>query len=254
MPDKKKNEDSLLSALRAIATNKNPEPAEPEESAPEIPEAVEEDPEAPSVPPEDVMSAQSSIIINAPQYAASVRTDETPWALQQFFDGEIDLDSELSRRFPDMAVMATFKTRDTGKNSPHVIATTSTSDSSAQAVFDLDTETGALVMSFTLGSMLTLRFNLHEISQENRDRWLELMRRHDGGLAFLWGPERWEEDYIISVVHKYYTNLYAFSPANFEAGIRMTTEVIEKLLDWLAEVWGELRPPGDDEPPQLLTW
>ncbi|MCA9914417.1 MAG: hypothetical protein KC496_13775, partial [Anaerolineae bacterium] len=34
------------------------------------------------------------------------RPEKTPWTLQQFFDGEIDLDVELAKRFPSMPIMS----------------------------------------------------------------------------------------------------------------------------------------------------
>ena len=60
------------------------------------------------------------------------------------------------------------------------------------------------------------------------------MQRREGGLAFLWGASRWAEDYVICITRPYFTNLYAFSPANFEAAVRLTQPVLKKLLDWLA--------------------
>ncbi len=284
MAENKQTDDSLLSALRAIA--KKRQPAEKQTSKP-VPQAAPQTapqtapppddptpitPDAPSaalestdttpdimaevLPPEDMMSAQS-IIIDASQYVTSVhaiRTDETPWVLQQFFDDEIDLEEELTKRFPEMAVMSTFKSRHLGKNKHRTVATVSTSDGAAQAVFDLDKDTGKLILSFTLGAMLTLRFSLHDLSAESRERWLALMRRDDGGLAFLWGTARWENDYLIAVSGRHYTSLYAFSPNNFEAGIRITTQIKTQLVDWLEDTWGRLPPDTEDAPPPLLTW
>jgi len=108
-------------------------------------------------------------------------------------------------------------------------------------------------ISFTFGSMITLRFGLSELSDTDRKRWLELMRRQQGGLAFLWGPRRWTSDYLICITRKYHSNLYAFSPNNFESAVRMTSDVTTKLLDWLDEFWQDDAPPNE-EPPQLLTW
>lgn len=180
--------------------------------------------------------------------------DETPWTLQQFFDGEIDLDKELSNRFPTIPPMTSVKLRTLGSHSGRKVATLATQDGSATVIFDADISTKVVQISFTYGSMLTLRFSLRNLNSSDRSRWLELMRREQGGLAFLWGPSRWNEDYIICVSRKYSTNIYAFSPRNFEAAIRMTASVTEELLNWLEEIWNAEPEPEDDEDSPLLTW
>jgi hypothetical protein len=101
--------------------------------------------------------------------------------------------------------------------------------------------------------MLTLRFRQDDVSDVDRTRWLELMRREQGGLAFLWGPVRWEKDYIICVVRRYFTNLYAFSPHGFEAGVRMTPDVTRQLLNWLEKLWN-ITPPASTADGKILTW
>lgn len=193
---------------------------------------------------------QDSVIIESKSKSGKV---DVPVILQQFFDGDIDLDLELAGRFETMPVMSIFKSRTMGKNKRRGVATISTPDGSAQLIVDADRKTQMIQLSFTLGDMLTLRFTMDELGQMDKERWLELMRREQGGLAFLWGAARWEKDYLITVVRRYYTNLYAFSPTNFQAGIRLTPEVTENLLAWLEEFWqhDELE---DDQPPQLLTW
>ncbi len=178
---------------------------------------------------------------------------DVPVVLQQFFDGDIDLDMELAGRFESMPVMSIFKARTMGKNKRRGVATISTPDGAAQLIVDADRKTRVIHLSFTLGAMLTLRFTVDELGQMDKQRWLELMRRDQGGLAFLWGPSRWEKDYLISVVRRYYTNLYAFSPTNFQAGVRLTPDVTENLLKWLEEFW-QYDEREDDQPPQLLTW
>lgn len=200
-------------------------------------------PKADERPPEDIIQEAST----------NTAPVDAPWALQQHFDGEINLEAELARRFPEMAVMPHIKIRPLGEGQRREVATMTTADNAAHAVIDADLLTGNLILSFTLSSMLTLRFSLHDISPRMRQRWLDLMRRPEGGVAFLWGPARWESDYLACVVHKYYTNLYCFSPNNFEAGIRMTNIVTEKLVDWLVQVWSS-GDDNDDTPPTLLTW
>jgi hypothetical protein len=177
--------------------------------------------------------------------------DETPWTLQQFFDGEIDLDKELSKRFPTIPPMTTIKFRTLGSRSGRKVAT---QDGNASLIIDADVDTKVVQMSFSYGSMLTLRFSLNSLNDSDRSRWLELMRREQGGLAFLWGPSRWNEDYLICIARKYSTNIYAFSPRNFESAIRMTASVTTELLNWLEEVWTTVPEPEDDDDSPLLTW
>ncbi|MFW5709134.1 MAG: hypothetical protein ACOCX5_02820 [Chloroflexota bacterium] len=177
---------------------------------------------------------------------------EPPWVLQQFFKGEIDLDMELSNRSSNMPVMATIKFRGLGTRTGRGVATLTTQDGAAQVIFDADRQTGVVQVSFTFGSMLTLRFKLHNLV--DRRRWLELMRREAGGLAFLWGPDRWEQDYAICISRRYFTNFYTFSPHGFEAATRLTPEVTGKLLDWLESFWQEDEEKPDQDSPPMLTW
>lgn len=180
-------------------------------------------------------------------------TPETPWTLQQFFDGEIDLEAELAARTASLPIMSRIKTRNLGENSGRGVATISTQDGSAQAILDVDKESHVMRFSITVGTLLTLRFALDDLGRDNRKRWLELMRREAGGLAFLWGPERWGKDYVICVRRRYFTNFYAFSTNNFEAAIRMTPEVTVELLDWLEKFWPDTQEDVDDSQ-DLLTW
>lgn len=182
-------------------------------------------------------------------------TVDPPWTLQQFFDGEIDLDQELSTRHKQMPVMSTIKFRGLGTRSGRGVATLSTQDNSAQIVFDADRQSKQVQISFTFGAMLTLRFHLRDLSDTDRQRWLQLMHRAEG-LSFLWGPSRWESDYVICITRKYFTNFYAFSPNHFESAASLTPEVTRKMLDWLGDFWKVDEPQSsspDDEDP-LLTW
>lgn len=179
---------------------------------------------------------------------------DPPWTLQQFFDGEIDLDVELSSRFPSVPAMTAIKFRSLGKQTGREVATIATPDGSAHVIFDADKHTKVVQMSFTVSSMLTLRFTMRELSDMDRQRWLDLMRRQKGGLAFLWGASRWEEDYMICISRRYFTNLYAFSANGYEAAIRLTPEVTTKLLDWLEKLWEVDNNNEDDAASTLLTW
>jgi|GEM_PF-688569 len=181
--------------------------------------------------------------------------DKTPWTLQQFFDGEIDLEQELLKRFPTVPAMTAIKFRTLGMNSGRKVATLTAQDGSSSIIIDADVETKVVQVSFTLGSMMTLRYQLNDIPANNRERWLELMRRDKGGLAFLWNEQRWREDYLICISREYSTNIFAFSPRNFESAVRISKNVTAQLLDWLEEVWNTEPEPdsGDDDAP-LLTW
>ncbi len=189
---------------------------------------------------------------------STLLTVDPPWTLQQFFDGEIDLDQELSARHKQMPVMSTIKFRGLGTRSSRGVATLTTQDGSAQIVIDADKQTKQVQISFTLGAMLTMRFNLRDLSDADRQHWLGLMQRDGGGLAFLWGAMRWESDYVICIKRKYYTNFFAFSPNNFEAVASFTPDVTAKLLGWLDGFWKVETPQvasGDDEDEDpLLTW
>lgn len=210
--------------------------------APEVVESI-------IIKPDLKVSAQS--VDNDDKLLASA-THNPPWTLQQFFNGEIDLNVELGRRFTMMPMMSIIKTRALGTNTGRKVAELTSQDGAASMIIDADTLSKVIQLSFTFGSMLTLKFIMNDLGNMDRDRWVELMRREAGGLAFLWGTKRWASDYLICITRKHFTNLYAFSPNNFEAGIRLTPTVTTDLLDWLEQVWDE--PEPDNEPPQLLTW
>lgn len=195
---------------------------------------------------------QETVISPTPE-AISPSVDP-PWTLQQFFNGEINLDVELANRFRNMPVMSTINFRALGNRTGRGVATIAAQDGAAQVIFDADRTTRVVHLSFTFGSMLTLHFRLQHLNDVDRARWVALMRRETGGLAFLWGPSRWENDYVICVSRKYFTNLFAFSPNNFEAAVRMTPEVTRKLIDWLDDFWKQDEDPPEDDSPQLLTW
>lgn len=226
----------------------NPQKHDGEVDNHNLPEVIEPDFDNPDL----ALSPVDSIILEI-QNQTPVQVEDIPWTLQQFFNGEIDLETELATRFDGMPLMSQIKFRSLGSQTGRGVATISAPDGSAQVVFDADKNNKVVHMSFTLGSMLTLRFSLTDLSNDARQRWLDLMKRDEGGLTFLWGPARWEKDYLICVTRKYFTNLYAFSPHNFNAAIRMTPEVTRKLLDWMNEYWqgdGE----DEDDTPHLLTW
>lgn len=178
-----------------------------------------------------------------------------PWTLEQFFKGKIDLDKELVMRFPNMPLMSVISFRNLGSNTHRGVATLSTADGGATLVVDATaTGTRTVLFSFTYGSMLTMRFKLDSLSELDRSRWLDLMRRKQSGLTFLWGQARWENDYIICVSRKHYTSLLAFSKNEFEAAVRLTPNAMKQLVDWIEGFWKSAPVPPEEEPPKLLTW
>ncbi|MGB7338478.1 MAG: hypothetical protein WBC91_06260, partial [Phototrophicaceae bacterium] len=192
-----------------------------------------------------------------PQLDDTALTDsreQTPWTLQQFFDGEIDLEQELIKRHPTVPAMTTVKFRTLGMNSGRKVATLSAQDGSSQIIIDADVATKVVQISFTYGSMMTLRYVLNDLPASNRERWLELMRRDKGGLAFLWNEDRWRDDYLVCISREYSTNIFAFSPRNFESAVRLTKTVTQELLDWLEDIWTSEPEPEDDDESPLLTW
>jgi hypothetical protein len=176
---------------------------------------------------------------------------DAPWILQQFFNGEIDLDAELSKRFPVMPVLSSAHFRAT--QTKWGIAALTTQDSAASLHVDVNSESHVIEFTFAFRSMLALRFQLQELSDMDRSRWLESMRREQGGLSFLWGKGRWENNYIICAVHRYFTNIYAFSPQHFEAAARLTPEVSQVFLNWLDDMW-KPAPSLDDSQKLITTW
>ncbi|RMG84491.1 MAG: hypothetical protein D6712_11200 [Chloroflexi bacterium] len=199
----------------------------------------------------EVASVQGALVPGEDAKSTPVATP--PWTLQQFFNGEIDLDAELSKRFPTLPVMSDIRFRTLGQRTGRNVATLSTQDQSASLIIDADTPSKVIQLSFSFASMLSLRFTMDNLSDMDRERWLELMHRQQGGLAFLWGQERWERDYLICISRRYYTNIYAFSPRYYEAAARLTPGVTRKLLKWLRELWKE-KPQDKQEPPQMLSW
>ncbi len=250
--DDKPIEESTVEKTESVDTTSDNSKTNPEQKA-VVEKAIQKlqpPPDAPVISePAKAVTKRQDIAVTAPT------PKDPPWTLQQFFDDEIDLDVELATRFQNMPVMSVFKSRGLGSKAGRGVATISTPDGSAQVSFDADSTTKTVQVSFTFGSMLTLRFTLDTLTDANRDRWLALMRRQEGGLAFLWGPTRWESDYMISISRQYHTNLYAFSPNNFEAATRVTPEVRNKLLDWLDGFWKhEDNDEEQNDTPDLLTW
>lgn len=176
-----------------------------------------------------------------------------PWLLQGYMAGEIDLNRELAARFATMPHMSIFR-GPTATHARMASAVLSTQDGAATLTFDLDTGAGALQCSFTLASMLSLRFHCDGLSNLDREHWLDVMRDGEGDPAFLWSEARWNADYLICSAHRYYTHVFAFSPLHVEAAARLTPEVTRKLIDWLQGCWFPTDAAGDKTPADALTW
>ncbi len=160
-----------------------------------------------------------------------------PWALQHYFDGEIDLIKELIGRFPQVPVMSLFNAREVGEKTRRAVATMATQDGAAGLVVDLDIPSRAVQFTFILTSMLALRFIPGRLTDADRAQFLEPMRGEAGEVAFLWDQSRWGSDYLIGTTYKSFANLFAFSPQHVEAAVRLTPEVTHRLLDWLDSYW-----------------
>ncbi|PJF41122.1 MAG: hypothetical protein D6737_10445 [Chloroflexi bacterium] len=181
-----------------------------------------------------------------------------PWTLQQFFNGEIDLGSELFKRFPSMPLMSSISFRELETKTRRGVATLTSQDRSAMVMVDVHERTREMQYSFTMGSMLTFRFQLNDLSDMDRARWLKLMRRDltrrdQGRLAFLWGQFRWRRDYLICIKRPYFASMLAFSPNNFEAAVRMTPEVLMQFLDWVETFWSPTIT-ADEQSSDWVTW
>ncbi|GEM_PF-2191050 len=168
----------------------------------------------------------------------SIQTS-APITLQQFFSGEIDLDTDLARRFSNTPLLSRVKffpppDRPLGRRATAIFAS---NDDALMLSVDAHTDEAAtLDFTFTLFSVIALRFRLSPLVEGDRSRWLDLMRRANG-ITFLWTRERWEQPHLIFVVREHFGRVYAFSPAGYEAAARMTPQMITELLDWLEDLW-----------------
>ena len=160
-----------------------------------------------------------------------------PTTLQPFFQEQVDLDQELVRRFPNMPLMSTIKFRDLYGDGRHGVATLASQDGAAHLVVDINSENAEIQFSFILGSMLSMRFHLVELSDLDRRAWLNNMETRVDDIVFLWGQSRWEKDYVICVPNHYYVNLLAFSAMNFEAAVRMSPTASKSLFEWMHAFW-----------------
>lgn len=160
-----------------------------------------------------------------------------PLLLQHFFDGAVDLDKELTVRFPNMPLISVFRARSIIGKTRSGIASLTTQDASASLLVEVETASRETFFTFTLGGMIGFRFVIAQLSEMDRSHWLEPMRRDVGEIAFLWNQSRWENDYLICSAHRHYTNLFAFSTHHMEAAARLTSEMNRKLVEWIDSMW-----------------
>jgi hypothetical protein len=164
-----------------------------------------------------------------------------PWVISRLLNGEGDLHSDLAQRYPNQPLMSLFSTHQVGGRVPRAQALLSVQDGSASLTFEIDTTTRALTSTFTLYSMLSLQFDLANLNDGDRVQWLDHISQRPERPLILWSKNRWRSDYLIWSRRQHYTNLYAFSPLHIEAATRLTSDVMNKLMMWLAESWGVTR-------------
>ncbi|MCU0477057.1 MAG: hypothetical protein MUC99_13330 [Anaerolineae bacterium] len=169
--------------------------------------------------------------------AALSKSTSTPWLIQQFLDGAIDLETELFERYPTVPLLSVAKFRKLADQSTHNVATLSAQDDSANLHIDIDPARNLAHFTFTLGGMMSVRYVLDNPETIDRPRWLDLMERRQAGLTFLWTESRWQSDYLIWIVRRYSTHVFGFSPTGAVSGARMTPEVARETLRWLGNLW-----------------
>lgn len=196
-------------------------------------------------------AAQSPPPVSAPEGAKNL-----PWTLAQYFNGEIDLNQELAGRFPQMPLMSLIYFRAQGAKNPIQISTIATQDGAASLRVEVDSMTKITTFTFSLNSMLAVRFSPTGLSALDRAHWLEPLKRENSEIAFLWGAQRFRSDYLIAVSHKMYTNIFAFSPGHTEAAVRLTSEVCRKFTAWIEPHWAAIKDDQAeaDVSSQNLTW
>jgi hypothetical protein len=169
----------------------------------------------------------------------SIKVDQAPVTIKQFLRGEIDLDTELARRFANAPLLTSIarSPQDT-RPASRATAMMTSQDGGAMLTFDIYSDQNISEATFTLNHMLALRFHMSDLSSYDRRRWLDLMRR-EAGVAFLWTSRRWEEDYFIFVLRPHYVRMYAFSPQRFESSVRLTHPVARQLINWLDMRWSQ---------------
>jgi len=120
----------------------------------------------------------------------SIKIDQAPTTIKQFLRGEIDLDTELARRFAKAPLLTSIaRSPQDARPAGRATAMLISQDSGAMLSFDIYGDQDISEATFTLNHMLALRFHLSNLSSYDKRRWLDLMRR-EAGVAFLWTSRR----------------------------------------------------------------
>jgi hypothetical protein len=176
--------------------------------------------------------------------AAERSSSEIPWFISNALYGEGDLHHELAQRYPNQPLMSLFNTREISGRSGRALAILSTQDSAASLTFEIDSNGRGLQCAYSISSMLTLSFDLTHLTQQDCTGWLEQMGQENERPIILWGKHRWRSDYMVWSIKPHYANLYAFSPLHTEAAARLTPELTQRLLGWIAK-WWNVTPPDE---------
>jgi hypothetical protein len=163
--------------------------------------------------------------------------ETAPLLLQRFLKLEIDLDRELSKRSAAAPLLSSLSLnpRRPRAEDRQLLAEISSQDRAAAMNVEIDPQADITDFSFTVRSMLTLRFSLRNLDKSEQQVFLENARR-EAGITFLWSRERWEQDYLIFIRQEYFSRVYAFS-RNTEATARLTTQAVGDFVDWLERCW-----------------
>lgn len=160
---------------------------------------------------------------------------EAPALLQRYSEGEVALAYELAQRFPAAPLLSTVHLRAIHEPTRLQAATLSAQDGSASLIIQAE-GARSVQFSFQTFGMLGLTFSPARLSDADRRHWLANLRQ-TGDVAFLWGAQRWDSDYLISATDRYFTSLYGFSPLHAEAAVRLTPDATTQLAAWLERLW-----------------
>ncbi len=160
-----------------------------------------------------------------------------PHLLQQFFIGKLDLDEELSRRFPNPPLLssATFDPPP-GRRARRGFAQLKAQDESACLNIDLHGIDGTFEADYVYGGMIAAHFTFGAIADAQRKRFLDLIRRR-AGTSILWTAKRWERDYLVVTAQEGFARIYAFGTHHLSAACRLPPEPFRQLTQWLATFW-----------------
>ncbi len=100
-----------------------------------------------------------------------------PWALQLYFDGEIDLNKVLAGHFPQVPVMSTIHVGEIGRKNRIAVAALSTQDGAASLIAEVDVLSLAVQFTFVQGSMLAQRFTPEMLTEADRAQWIATLHR-----------------------------------------------------------------------------